>query len=82
MEQIFFKAIATKDKKVVRKKQHGFSKDKSYLTDLITFYDKTTCSVDKRGKQWMPLLQQSSQHRNYQIKLFYDFTYLKKLKHL
>lgn len=62
MEQIFFKAISMKDKKVVMKKQHGFSKDKTYLTDLITFYDKMTCSVHKRGEQWMPLLQQSSGH--------------------
>lgn len=51
-----------KDKKEVRKKQNGFSKDKTCLTDLITFYDKTTCSVHKRGKQRMPLLQQSSGH--------------------
>lgn len=39
---------AVKDKKMVWSSQHGFMKGKSRMTNLITFYNKITDSVDKR----------------------------------
>lgn len=49
MEYIFLEAIARHRKvnKVVENSQRGFTKDKSYLTNLITFCNETAGSVDK-----------------------------------
>lgn len=35
------------DNKGIRLNQHGFRKDRSCLTELVTFYDKVTCFVDE-----------------------------------
>jgi len=35
------------NERTIRKNPHGFTKGKSYLTNLITFYGKVTCSIDK-----------------------------------
>lgn len=34
--------------KVIRSNQHGFTKSKSCLTDLIAFHDETTPWMDER----------------------------------
>ncbi|GAB0178345.1 mitochondrial enolase superfamily member 1 [Grus japonensis] len=49
MEQIILNAIMqhVKDKQVIRPTQHGFTKGRSCLTNLISFYDKVTCLVEE-----------------------------------
>jgi len=44
LTQIILSAIMrhTQDNQVIRPSQHGFMKDRSYLTKLISFYDKVT----------------------------------------
>jgi len=36
-----------KDNQGIRPSQHGFIKDRSCLTNLISFYDQVTCLVDE-----------------------------------
>ncbi|CAM4566988.1 unnamed protein product [Lepidochelys kempii] len=49
MEQVLKESILKhlEGRKVFRNSQHGFTKGKSYLTNLIAFYDKLTGSVDE-----------------------------------
>ncbi|CAM5148950.1 unnamed protein product [Eretmochelys imbricata] len=49
MEQVLKESILKhlEEKKVIRNSQHGFTKGKSCLTDLIAFYDEITGSVDE-----------------------------------
>ncbi|CAM5084468.1 unnamed protein product [Eretmochelys imbricata] len=49
MEQVLKKSILKhfKERKVIRNSQHGFTKGKSCLTNLIAFYDEITGSVDE-----------------------------------
>jgi len=44
MEQLILEAIMkqVEEKKVIRSSQHGFTKEKSCLTNLIAFYDDMT----------------------------------------
>lgn len=41
----------TKNKKVTGSDQHSFTKCKSFLTNMITFYDEMTGLID--GEQWI-----------------------------
>ncbi|CAM4513437.1 unnamed protein product [Caretta caretta] len=49
MEQVLKESILKhlEERKVIRKSQHGFTKGKSCLTNLIAFYDEITGSVDE-----------------------------------
>ncbi|CAM5119753.1 unnamed protein product [Natator depressus] len=49
MEQVLKESILKhlEERKVIRNSQHGFTKDKSCLTNLIAFYDEITGSVDE-----------------------------------
>lgn len=39
--------IHKKDNKMIRSRQHGFTKQKSGMTDLIALYMEMTCSMDE-----------------------------------
>ena len=49
MEKIILSAITwhIQDNQVIRPSQHGFMKSRSFLTNLISFYDKVTHLVDE-----------------------------------
>ncbi|CAM5108706.1 unnamed protein product [Eretmochelys imbricata] len=49
MEQVLKESILKhlEERKVIRNSQHGFTKSKSCLTNLIAFYDEVTGSVDE-----------------------------------
>jgi len=46
MEQIFLGTFTSEMKHMFGKSQHRFTKGKLCLTNMITFHDKITCSVD------------------------------------
>lgn len=43
MKEIIMRAITSQMEHVIGKSQHGFTKGKSYLTNLIIFNDKEAC---------------------------------------
>lgn len=51
MEQVFLKTISrhVKEKKITCSSQQRFSKGKSCLSNLISFYNEITVLMDERG---------------------------------
>lgn len=55
MEHILLGAITNQMKHMIRKSQHGLTKGKLCLTDVVALYDKTTCLVDVvSGGHYLP----------------------------
>ena len=51
MEQLILESVSRhiKDKKIVKSSLHGFTKRKSWLTNLVNFHDEVTGLVDEGG---------------------------------